>query len=71
VNKAAPVSRKGRNSAPVFVSYATADQKDALAVCDAIERRGTKCWISTRDVEPGENYQEAIVRRIRDARAAE
>jgi tetratricopeptide (TPR) repeat protein len=28
-----------------------------------------RCWISSRDVEPGENYQEAIVRAIRDARA--
>jgi tetratricopeptide (TPR) repeat protein len=54
---------------PVFVSYATADRKEALAVCKAIERRGLKCWISTRDVEPGENYQEAIVRALRHSRA--
>ncbi|HYX46607.1 MAG TPA: TIR domain-containing protein [Sphingomicrobium sp.] len=54
---------------PVFVSYATADRKEALAVCKAIERRGTKCWISCRDVAPGQNYQEAIVRAIRGARA--
>ncbi len=53
----------------VFVSYATADRKQALSVCEAIESRGTKCWISTRDVEPGENYQEAIVRSIREAGA--
>jgi hypothetical protein len=53
----------------VFVSYATADRKQALSVCKAIERRGTTCWISTRDVQPGENYQEAIVRSIRNARA--
>jgi tetratricopeptide (TPR) repeat protein len=53
----------------VFVSYATADRKQALAVCEAIERRGPACWLSTRDVEPGQNYQEAIVRSIRDARA--
>jgi hypothetical protein len=58
-----------RLSRPVFVSYATADRKEALSVCKAIERRGTKCWISSRDVEPGENYQEAIVRSIRRARA--
>jgi tetratricopeptide (TPR) repeat protein len=56
-------------SRPVFVSYATADRKEALAVCKAIERRGTKCWISCRDVAPGENYQEAIVRTIRSSRA--
>lgn len=55
----------GRVLRPVFVSYATADRKEALAVCKAIERRGTKCWVSCRDVPPGENYQEAIVRAIR------
>jgi len=70
VNEPEPVSDQDRrNSRPVFVSYATSDRKQALAVCKAIESRGTKCWISTRDVAPGENYQEAIVRSIRDARA--
>jgi len=70
VNEPGPVSsNEQRASQPVFVSYATADRKQALSICEAIERRGTKCWISTRDVEPGENYQEAIVRSIRDARA--
>jgi tetratricopeptide (TPR) repeat protein len=54
---------------PVFVSYATADRKEALSVCKAIERRGVKCWISCRDVAPGANYQEVIVRAIREARA--
>jgi tetratricopeptide (TPR) repeat protein len=58
-----------REARPVFISYATADRKEALAVCKALERRGTKCWIATRDVQPGENYQEAIVRAIRQARA--
>jgi tetratricopeptide (TPR) repeat protein len=53
----------------VFVSYATADRKQALKVCKAIERRGTQCWISSRDVAPGENYQEAIVHALRDTRA--
>ncbi|MGE5562886.1 MAG: TIR domain-containing protein [Bacillota bacterium] len=54
---------------PVFVSYATSDRKQALSVCEAIETRGLKCWISTRDVAPGDNYQEAIVRAIRGASA--
>lgn len=54
---------------PVFISYATSDRKEALSVCKAIERRGTKCWLACRDVEPGENYQEAIVAAIRKARA--
>ena len=59
----------GGASRPVFVSYATADRKEALAVCKAIERRGLDCWISTRNVAPGENYQEAIVRSLRGSRA--
>ncbi|HEY7007139.1 MAG TPA: TIR domain-containing protein [Sphingomicrobium sp.] len=54
---------------PVFISYATSDRKEALSVCSALERRGKQCWISTRDVAPGENYQEAIVRSLRGARA--
>jgi tetratricopeptide (TPR) repeat protein len=70
VNEPGPVTSEDRHvSRPVFVSYATADRKEALAVCKAIERRGTACWISCRDVKPGENYQEEIVRAIRKARA--
>ena len=60
---------EGRDARPVFISYATADRRQALSICQAIERRGTNCWISNRDVAPGENYQEAIVHALRDARA--
>ncbi len=56
-------------SESAFISYATADRKQALAICKAVEARGVGCWISTRDVAPGENYQEAIVEAIRKARA--
>lgn len=62
--------RDSRGPSPVFISYATADRAEALKVCDAIERRGTPCWISMRDVPPGANYQEAIVQSLRTARAA-
>jgi tetratricopeptide (TPR) repeat protein len=70
VNEPTPATpvRDGLKRA-VFVSYATANRKQALSVCKAIESHGTECWISTRDVRPGENYQEAIVRAIRNARA--
>jgi tetratricopeptide (TPR) repeat protein len=57
------------SSPPVFVSYASANRTKALSVCKAIEKRGIQCWISTRDVGPGENYQEAIVRSLRSAPA--
>jgi len=45
------------------------DGKRALAICNDLEKRGVACWISTRDVAPGENYQEAIVQALRQSRA--
>lgn len=54
---------------PVFISYASADRKQALRICNALERRNIPCWISCRDVRAGENYQEAIVRELRMSRA--
>jgi tetratricopeptide (TPR) repeat protein len=63
------IGRENRGPPLVFISYATADRAEALRVCKAIERRGTPCWISMRDVPPGENYQEAIVQSLRAARA--
>lgn len=70
VNEAgSAISREDRGLPPAFISYATADRAEALKVCKAIERRGTRCWISLRDVRPGENYQEAIVQSLRTARA--
>jgi tetratricopeptide (TPR) repeat protein len=67
--KGAAIGRQDRGPAPLFISYATGDRAEALRVCKAIERRGTKCWISMRDVPPGANYQEAIVQSLRGARA--
>jgi hypothetical protein len=70
VNEPGPVITDEQDaSGAVFVSYATSDRKQALNLCKAIERRGRPCWIAARDVAPGENYQEAIVRAIRTARA--
>ncbi|MEJ0085305.1 MAG: TIR domain-containing protein [Pseudomonadota bacterium] len=63
------IGSEDRGPPAVFISYATADRAEALKVCKAIESRGTKCWISTRDVPPGANYQEAIVQSLRTARA--
>ncbi len=63
------IGTEDRGLPSVFISYATADRTEAMKVCKAIERRGTKCWISMRDVPPGANYQEAIVQSLRTARA--
>ncbi|HLY55141.1 MAG TPA: toll/interleukin-1 receptor domain-containing protein [Stellaceae bacterium] len=55
-------------AAHVFISYSSKDAKVAGTVCEALERRGLKCWISSRNIEPGQNFQQAIVRAIRAAR---
>src|SRR5580692_1637485 len=55
-------------SASVFISFASQDQKVASTLCKALESRGFSCWIATRDIAPGENFQIAIVRAIRAAK---
>jgi hypothetical protein len=55
-------------SASVFISYASQDAKVANTLCKALEGRGFKCWIASRDIAPGENFQVAIVRAIRAAK---
>jgi hypothetical protein len=55
-------------SAPIFISYSSKDQKTAETICRALEARGFNCWIAARNVGPGENFQEAIVKALRGAR---
>ena len=55
-------------SANIFISFAGQDLKVAFTLCKALESRGFKCWISSRDILPGENFQVAIVRAIRTAK---
>ena len=55
-------------SASIFISFASQDQKVASTLCKALESRGFSCWIATRDIAPGENFQIAIVRAIRTAK---
>jgi hypothetical protein len=55
-------------SADIFISFASQDAKIAQTICRAVESRGFKCWISTRDILPGENFQSSIVRAIRGAK---
>jgi TIR domain len=55
-------------SAPIFISYSSKDQNIAETIYRALEGRGHDCWIACRDVAPGDNYQEAIVRALRAAK---
>jgi hypothetical protein len=53
----------------VFICFSSKDEAIARGVVDFLESAGLKCWISLRDVLPGDNYQESIVRAIEAAQA--
>jgi TIR domain len=52
----------------IFICYSSKDEAKARTILDYIEANGFKCWISSRDVRPGRNYQESIVEAIQSAR---
>lgn len=52
----------------VFISYAAGDKVVADAACATLESRRLRCWIAPRDVLPGMNYGEAIVKALRESR---
>jgi len=55
-------------AADAFISFAAKDRESAETICSALENRGIECWISSRDIPAGKNFQECIVRAIRDAK---
>jgi len=55
-------------SPPIFISYSSIDQEVAETLCDALQARGHPCWIACRNIGPGENFQESIVKAIRSSR---
>jgi hypothetical protein len=52
----------------IFISYSSKDQKVARTICTTLENRGLACWISFRNVKPGQNHQEQIVKAIHSAK---
>jgi len=54
-------------SAPIFISYSSLDREIAETICQALEARGHDCCIACRDVHPGENFREEIVKALRSA----
>lgn len=55
-------------AASIFISFASQDLRVAMTLCKALESRGFKCWISARDIQPGDNFQVSIVQAIRQAK---
>ena len=54
-------------TSPIFLSYSSKDHAIAETICNALENRGLTCWMSSRDIGPGENFQVSILRAIRSA----
>ncbi len=53
----------------VFISFASQDESTALRICQLLEDRGVRCWISCRDMSPGVEYGAEIIREIERADA--
>jgi TolB-like protein/Flp pilus assembly protein TadD len=53
----------------LFISYASHDAEVAQKVCSALEAAGFPCWMAPRDVKPGAQYADAIVRAITEVKA--
>lgn len=72
--KPGPVAKpSAARSAPVaiperpydaFISHSVKDSGVAEAICTALERGGTRCWMAPRDIVAGKNWAEAIMQGI-------
>src|SRR5215813_6743818 len=54
-------------SAHIFICFSSKDESTARKVVEFLEADGLRCWISSRDVPPGQNYQETIVQALEHA----
>lgn len=52
----------------VFISYSTKDKPVADAACATLEARGVRCWIAPRDVLPGVDWGDSIIRAVTESR---
>ena len=51
----------------LFICFSSMDDAVARGVVEYLEAQDLKCWLSSRDVPPGQNYQETIVEAIESA----
>jgi hypothetical protein len=53
----------------LFVSHVTEDRAAASQVVEELERRGVRCWIAPRNVQPGKPFDDDIADAIESCRA--
>jgi hypothetical protein len=56
------------DSSHLFICFSSKDEAIARDVVEFLEDNGMPCWISARDVDSGENYQESIVNALEGAK---
>ncbi|MDM7859380.1 toll/interleukin-1 receptor domain-containing protein [Alteromonas sp. ASW11-36] len=51
----------------IFISYAKADEKKALEICNALEAQSVLCWVAARNLSPDSKQSDEITRAIEDS----
>jgi hypothetical protein len=71
-DKCGPACERGNivsyETSHIFICFSSKDEAMARDIVEFLEGEQLKCWISSRDVPPGQNYQETIVHAIERAR---
>jgi hypothetical protein len=52
----------------VFISHSSTDKQVADVICDFLESNGISCWIAPRNILPGEEWGDSILRGIQGCR---
>ena len=55
-------------AAKAFISHSSKDEAIAEAICQHLESAGVPCWIAPRDIEPGADWTQGILRGIASSR---
>jgi TolB-like protein len=53
----------------VFISHSSKDKAIADAICNQLESAGVRCWIAPRNIEPGSDWTQGIMRGLTSCRA--
>jgi hypothetical protein len=53
----------------IFISHSHDDSNKANEICSILEEQGISCWIASRDIRPGFDYNAEIVDAIENAKA--
>lgn len=60
-----PSKAGGTKEYSAFICHASADREKAEIIAGSLEEKGLTCWIAPRDVRPGAEYAEEIMRGIK------